>query len=166
MASNNMAKRIYTKIGDVFCITLDDYKCYFQYIAKDFTQLNSTVIRVFKKHYPINDEVNMEDVVEDEVAFYAHTVINGGIHSGAWEKVGSSKKIGDTQNIMFRSWSEMYPNLVKVSHNWYIWKINTPFVHVGDMTPEYYKYNMGDVYTYPHIIRKIRTGKFTLHEIL
>ncbi len=29
-------KRIITRIGDIFCIEIDnEYKCYFQYIAKD-----------------------------------------------------------------------------------------------------------------------------------
>ena len=28
-----MAKRIITKIGDIFCVEVDnDYKCYFQYV--------------------------------------------------------------------------------------------------------------------------------------
>jgi hypothetical protein len=33
-----MAKRIVTKIGDVFCVEVDnDYKCFFQYVANDMT---------------------------------------------------------------------------------------------------------------------------------
>lgn len=40
-----MGKRIVTKIGDVFCIEIDGkYKCFFQYIANDLEQLNSSVI--------------------------------------------------------------------------------------------------------------------------
>ena len=43
-----MAKRIVTKIGYVFCVEIDNkYKCFFQYVANDMTQLNSSVIRVF-----------------------------------------------------------------------------------------------------------------------
>ena len=50
-----MTKRIITKIGDIFCVEVDnDYKCYFQYVANDMTVLNSSVIRVFAKHYPID----------------------------------------------------------------------------------------------------------------
>lgn len=45
-----MTKRIITKIGDIFCVEVDnDYKCYFQYVANDMTVLNSSVIRVFAK---------------------------------------------------------------------------------------------------------------------
>lgn len=47
-----MAKRIVTKIGDVFCAEIDNrIKRYFQYIVNDMEQLNSSVIRVFKTHY-------------------------------------------------------------------------------------------------------------------
>ena len=50
-----MAKRIITKIGDIFCVEVDnEYKCYFQYVANDMTVLNSSVIRVFSKHYPMD----------------------------------------------------------------------------------------------------------------
>ena len=34
-----MTKRIITKIGDIFCVEVDnDYKCYFQYVANDMTE--------------------------------------------------------------------------------------------------------------------------------
>ncbi len=43
-------KRVYIKTGDVFFVKVDnDYKRYFQYITNDLTQLNSDVIRAFKK---------------------------------------------------------------------------------------------------------------------
>ena len=44
-------KRIYIKKGDVFCINIDNKeKVFFQFIITDITQLNSCVIRVFKKN--------------------------------------------------------------------------------------------------------------------
>jgi hypothetical protein len=47
-----MATRISTKIGDVFSAKIDgNTKKYFQLIAFDLTQLNSDVIRGFKKVY-------------------------------------------------------------------------------------------------------------------
>ena len=43
-------KRIVTKIGNVFSVKLNESKKkYFQYVANDIYQLNSSVIRVFKK---------------------------------------------------------------------------------------------------------------------
>ncbi len=59
-----MAKRIVTKIGDVFCVEVDnEYKCFFQYVANDMTVLNSSVIRVFKEHYPIDYKPNLDEIV-------------------------------------------------------------------------------------------------------
>ena len=69
-------KRIVTKIGDVFCAEIDgEFKAYFQYVANDLTQLNSSVIRVFKKRYPMDYVPVIEEIVKDEVLFYAHTVL-------------------------------------------------------------------------------------------
>ena len=67
-----MAKRIVTKIGDIFSVTLDNGNLrFFQYVANDLTNLNSSVIRVFKKEYPKGYELNPEEVVSDDVDFYA-----------------------------------------------------------------------------------------------
>lgn len=39
-----MAKRIITKIGDIFCVEVDnEYKCYFQYVANDMTLILRSV---------------------------------------------------------------------------------------------------------------------------
>lgn len=61
-----MAKRIVTRIGNVFCAEIEGkFKCFFQYIAKDMTQLNSSVIRVLEKsEYAVtaNDLKNKSDI--------------------------------------------------------------------------------------------------------
>lgn len=54
-----MAKRIITRIGDVFEVQLDNCKKYFQYIANDMTQLNSSVIRAFVEEYPLDYSPNL-----------------------------------------------------------------------------------------------------------
>ena len=49
-------ERANTKIGDVFSVKIDDNrKKYFQFVISDLTQLNSDVIRAFKKVYPKED---------------------------------------------------------------------------------------------------------------
>ena len=63
-------KRIVTRIGDIFSVTLDNGKLrFFQYIAKDISCLNSPVIRVFKREYPAGYILNADEVVADEVVF-------------------------------------------------------------------------------------------------
>ena len=62
-----------TIIGDVFCVKIDgNCKKYLQYIISDLTQLNSDVVRVFKKSYPINEEPDLTEVVKGNIDFYAH----------------------------------------------------------------------------------------------
>jgi len=69
-----------TKIGDVFSVKIDDSsKKYFQYIISDLTQLNSDVIRAFKKVYPINTNPDLSEIVNGEVEFYAHCVTKLGL---------------------------------------------------------------------------------------
>ena len=51
--------RGYAKIGDVFVVKVDDKsKKYFQYIISDLTQLNSDVIRAFKKYIQLMKSMN------------------------------------------------------------------------------------------------------------
>lgn len=65
-----MAKRIVTRIGNVFCVDIDnEFKSYFQYVISDLSYLNSSVIRVFKTRYPIDSKPKIDQIVRDEVAF-------------------------------------------------------------------------------------------------
>ena len=75
-----MIKRIRTKIGDVFCVKVSESeKRYFQLIAYDLTQLNSDVIRVFKKAYDMESNPLLSDVINDDIDFYAHCVTKFGL---------------------------------------------------------------------------------------
>jgi hypothetical protein len=158
-------KRVVTRIGDIFCVEIDDkYKAYFQYIAKDWEQLNSTVIRVFRKRYPIEYNPTMEEIVNDEVSFYAHTVLRPGLHFGTWYKVGKSKNVGDTENIFFRCYPDVNYgfNGQNKSYNWYVWKINHKYEKIGEMTDQYRHYHFGCIFPYFDIAARIRTGKYML----
>ncbi len=149
-----MGKQERILIGDVFCVEVDNrFKNYFQYVARDKTQLSSQVIRVFARHYPIDSEPNSDEIVTDVVSFYAHTFIKAGILYNGWYKVGKSKNLGDTEGLMFKMSDIGRPN-------WWIWKINTPFVHVGTLTDEERRYDLGIVYSYLNIFHKIETGHY------
>lgn len=156
-------KRIVTKIGNIFCVEIaNQYKCYFQYVANDLTELNSSVIRVFKKRYPIDSSPSMEEIVKDDVYFYVHTILSIGIKEGAWYKVGTCKEIGDVEHIYFRFYSDVnYGGTGKTKSNtWTVWKINEPMIFIGEMRDEYKDYNLGIIFTYSDIVSKIATGDF------
>lgn len=158
--------RVITKIGDVFCINLDDCnKKYFQYVAKDLTQLNSDVVRAFKKTYPIDENPNLPDVAKDEIAFYAHCVINLGVKMGVWQKVGKAPIEGEI-DVLFRSTNDYgrKPDEapVKISHNWYVWRINEESRRVGKLEGENQKSEIGMVMNPLSVVHRIRTGEYNL----
>jgi len=155
--------RANTKIGDIFSVKLDDNnKKYIQYVTNDLTQLNSDVIRAFKKVYPINTTPDLSEVVKDEVEFYAHTVTKWGIKSGVWEKVGNIADIGKVE-ILFRDTNDYGSKpgeQVKVSDKWYVWKINEKFKQVGKLEGEYQKAEIGVVIPAVHIVHRLQTGEY------
>ena len=159
-------KRIVTRKGDIFCVEIDNkFKAYFQYITTDMTQLNSTVIRVFKKHYPMDYVPDFDEIVRDDVHFSAHTILRPGLNEGAWYKVGSNKEVGDVDNIMFSLFQDVNFADKKKSYSWYIWRINQRTEYIGEMKEEYKKYDRGWVYSYINIVEKIRTGHFLMRDL-
>ena len=167
-----MAKRIVTKIGNVFCVELGNgTKGYFQYIAKDLTQLNSSVIRVFRTHYPIDADVKINDIVKDEIDFYAHAILRSGIADEKWYKVGKSLDFDpdEVNNVIFGSAEDiicepgsLIPQFVDPLSNWYIWRINHEFVPVGSLPGELVdKVEPGSVFQYPHIIDRMERGYYS-----
>lgn len=164
-------KKIITKIGDVFCVELDGkLKCFFQYIANDYYQLNSSVIRAFKHRYPMEYEPVIKDIVKDEVAFYAHTVLRSGIEFNAWYKVDKSTDVGekDLAKVLFgcaqeiKIHSENDIERVNPLTNWYIWHINEPHIGVGELPKTYQDMiEIGSVMAYHQIVNRMKYGYYT-----
>lgn len=156
--------RIVTKIGDVFIVRQEDSNHkYFQYVANDLTQLNSSVIRVFMKKYDLNAEADLADVVKGEVDFHAHCVLRWGIQLGLWQKVGKSAVVGDV-DVLFRGTKDYGRKLgelpVLVSENWYVWKINQDFRKIGKLTGEYREAEIGLVINPESIVYRVQTGQY------
>ena len=150
MMNVSKEKRTVFTIGSVVCVEVDNqYKCFFQYVARDRSQLNSEVIRIFKRHYPMDYVPDMDEIVNDDVAFYTHTFIRVGYWEKAWYKVGRHKSIGATDAIRFKLHGK----------GWYIWSINGPYIHV-ELTEEQKKYEYGYVFPYTEVIYKIKHGEY------
>lgn len=155
-----MAKRVVTKVSDVFCANIDGkYKRYLQYIVSDLTQLNSDVVRVFKEKYPIDAEPKLDEVVKGEVDFYAHCVVSGGVKRGLWEKVGKCADVGDIENIIFKDKGEY---VREEQDDWCIWKINQDFIPVSiDNLERIYKNSyFGIVFTPEDVFYKMKNGVY------
>lgn len=155
-----MAKRIITKIGDIFSVDISGQsQRYFQYIANDLTQLNSDVIRVFKRVYPKGGAYNIDDIANDEIDFYAHCVIKWGIKLGFWQKIGNSKNIGKI-DVLFRDSDDYGKPEVIVSEKWYVWKINEEFKNIGKVTEKYKNSEIGIVISPENIVKRIKSGSY------
>lgn len=153
--------RINTKIGDVFSVRINEENIkYFQLIATDLTQLNSDVIRAFKKTYPLNTNPDLFEITTQEVDFYAHCVTKWGIKMGYWNKVGNISDIGKIDHILFRDSSDFGNPQVKVSQNWWIWKINEEQISVGNLTGENEKAEIGIIMDPDSIVHRIKTGNY------
>ncbi len=107
----------------------------------------------------------MDVIVDDDVEFYAHTVLSAGIQENTWYKVGTNKNVGNTDNIMFRLYSEGCTSHMTKSYRWYVWYINQEYIRIGEMTDEYRHLDIGYVYPYNDIEIKIKTGKYPGHEL-
>ncbi|CAA7386072.1 hypothetical protein [Chryseobacterium fistulae] len=161
-----MAKRIHTKIGDVFSVKIDEgNKKYFQLIAYDLTQLNSDVIRVFSKVFPINSDPDLLEIINGNVDFHAHCVTKFGVKLDLWKKIGNTPNIDDISNVLFRDTDDYGSGPdeepVKVSNNWFIWHINDEnFTQIGKLEGENRKAEIGIVVNPYDIIDRIKTGKY------
>lgn len=155
-----MAKRIITKIGDIFSVALNNgNQRFFQYIANDYSQLNSSVIRVFKKEYPAEYEINPEEVVNDKVDFYAHAILKFGIIEGVWHKVGKCPNVGDTGNILFRMYrSDAVDHKNRIWEAWFI--NNDERFDIGVLSESFRnRSDIGLVFPAKDIVGRIRDGR-------
>jgi len=159
-------KKVHIKIGDIFSVKItENKKKYFQLIAFDIAQLNSDVIRAFEKTYPIDAKLDSMEIINDSVEFYAHCIIRLGVKIGLWEKAGFSADVGKLTHILFRGTSDYGikkgEQPVKVSHNWYIWKLGDKnFTNVGRLQGECRKAEIGLVMNPYDIIDRIQTGNY------
>jgi hypothetical protein len=158
--------RTSTKIGDIFSVRIDENsRKYFQLIAFDLYQLNSDVIRAFKKVYPVDANPVLSEIAKGEVGFYAHCVTKFGIKMGLWEKVGNIPNVGQTDHIIFRDTSDYGhkrgEESIKMSEKWYIWRLgDLQTVRVGKLEGENRTAEIGLIMNPYDIITRIKTGKY------
>lgn len=161
--------RFIIKKGDVFSVKIGETKKkHMQYIANDLTQLNSDVIRAFKKVYSIDESPNLDDVVNDDVDFYAHCILKNGVKMKLWEQIGNNKDIGALDKISFRGTNDYGHKVgeipIKISEKWYIWNINDDgFTNIGKLKEEYKKLNIGLVFNPLGIIELLKGNKYPLN---
>ena len=151
-------KRVITRIGDVFCVAIDDkHKKYLQYIVSDLTQLNSDVVRVFKELYPIENEPELTEVVKGEVDFYAHCVTSAGVKRKLWEKVGNVKDVGEIKHILFKIKKDFMDSVNQ--NDWEIWNVNEEPLRIRIQDSAFKQAFLGLVFQPERIIYRMKMGK-------
>lgn len=126
----------------------------------DLTQLNSDVIRVFKKVYSSDGNIDLNDLITEDVEFYAHCVIKLGLKMGFWNKIGNIGNTGSVDHIFFRDTPDYGDPQVKVSQNWWVWKINQEQKKIGKLYGMYENSEIGIVMNPKNIVHRIITGKY------
>lgn len=104
-------------------------------------------------------EVSMEDIVKDEVEFYAHTVLRPGILDKAWYKVGNCVEVGNYSHVWFRT-SRDYGDKVEISERWDVWRINEPPIYLGKLPEAFQRAELGGVIPYVDIINRLTFGSY------
>jgi hypothetical protein len=111
--------------------------------------------------YDISDTLDTNEIVGSEVDFYAHVFLRNGTKLGYWKRVAHCPKIGTTDLVFRDSWDYGNPE-VRNSHNWHVWKINSPFIEVGRLEGENRKAEIGVVVTPSDIVDRMRSGRYNL----
>ncbi|MDE6632050.1 MAG: hypothetical protein K2K23_03540, partial [Muribaculaceae bacterium] len=117
---------------------------------------------------PMDYKPKPEDIVKDEVDFYAHTILRNGIEDGLWYKVGKAKGEFEEEKLkpLFGTCRETkYTNGefidVDPDSNWIVWRINCPFKSIG-ILPEIYRdvVEEGSVKPDVEIVDRIKYGYY------
>jgi hypothetical protein len=151
------------QVGDIFEVKLDgNKKQYFQYVANDVSQLNSSVIKIFKTKYDASELLEVKRIVNDSVDFYAHVFLRNGVKLGFWNKIGGVSE-AEMDDIFFRNTNDYGNPKIKVSQNWYVWKINKPFLHVGKLEGKYRNAEIGVVVPPAQVVMRMQNGSYDIN---
>ena len=150
--------------GDIFAVKLDDgRKRYFQFVCRDLEDLNSDVIRVFKKVFSPEEDPGA-GIINEEIDFYVHTSVYAGVRFCLWRKSAHSNEVGSLE-IIFRDsldygFRHDESKVQKVSKRWNVWKVNCERVFYEILPAEYHNAYIGLVcspYTIAEIIKNQQT---------
>ena len=100
----------------------------------------------------------MEQVVTDEVDFYAHCVTKWALEAGVWERIGNNQNLGNV-DVLFRSSGDLGKD-IKVSENWWIWRINEQQEYIGRLDDRFKYAELGSVVRPADIVHRMKTGKY------
>jgi hypothetical protein len=152
-------KRIQIRKGDIFEVPVGNGKMYFQYIGLDLTQLNSEVIRSFKNVYSKEESPNIDEIINDEIEFHAHTMIRLGYNMELYKKFGNSTR-NLVENVTWRQSEDSGDPKVKISKRWVTWKTGKEMVKIKYNIEELSKTEIGSVHNPIDVVEKMKNGDY------
>ncbi len=152
-------KRIQIRQGDIFEVSVTNGKKYFQFIGLDITQLNSEIIRAFKSTYDADDIPTVDELVNDEIEFHAHTMIRLGYKMGLYTKIGASTN-NLTEDVIWRQSEDVGNPEIKVSKRWLTWKTGRNMKQFNGELEELRNTEIGCVHNPIDVVEKMTNGEY------
>lgn len=131
--------------------------------------MNTQVIRVFKTIYSHEYNPSIKEIVNDEIDFYAHTIVSAGIKDNVWYKIGTSNDCGldKLDKITFALYFTVdeltgLPLLQANGSQWKIWKPNERIIwsnDINDLSPKYLE--IGSILPIHQIVNRLINGYYS-----
>ncbi len=121
-----------------------------------------------KKYIPYKINQTSNEIISDEVDFYAHCITKLGIKMNAWQNIGNSKEFVETQNILFRDTNDYGTKFgekpIEKSDNWFVWRINDDrFTKIGKLESHFRDSFIGIVFNPRGIIELLKGNKYPIN---
>jgi hypothetical protein len=151
------------KIGDVYELSGYGSEAYFfQHFGNDETMLGSDVIRVFQGSHNSGESIDLLRIVNSPVLTHLHTTLRFGVKDGSWKRIGHAEVAPGANECLFRMSSDYGSPAVRISREWYVWRMNEPLRYVGPLPPEYQTAELGVVFSTMAIRNRVVTGNFQI----
>ena len=117
------------------------------------SQLTSSVIKVFRKKYPLGSNPDLEELATGEAECYIHTDVRFGIRESFWEKVGKAT-IHDNFDAKFITDPDN-----RFDFMWKAWVLNGPRMKYKELPKEFSYADQGYVIPAKQALYRIEHGK-------
>ena len=152
-----------TVVGDVFEVSLgEDAVGFFQYLCRDSSQLNSHVVRVFKRRCSKNGLRDVSQIALGEIGFHAHVFLSVGVKQHFWRKISRAEVQGRV-DVVFRNSSDYGNSKEPVSNDWFVWRIDEPYVEVGALPKVYRDAEIGVVVPPNSLVYRMNHGVYDFY---
>lgn len=147
-------------VGDVFEVRLDTSNVgFFQYVARDSSQLNSHIVRVFKQKHRDDELPDLSQIVGGEIDFHAHVFLSVGVKQKFWRKMAGGDVIGGL-DVLFRDSNDYGKSKRKTSNDWYVWSVDSPYQQVGALRGAYRNAEVGVVVPPDSLVYRMKNGSY------